>query len=197
MRTVLAIASVLGLNFALLPSATQAATDETERPWSVSVYAAQWSDNRYNEIIRGQTRMRNSYLYAVALGYEFARPRENLGLEGEIQFVRHSGKQNHSEFNAMLLARWHKFPWDHIVDTTVAHGFGPSYATQVPKVEDNAPRRPGSRSLLYMMTEATFAHPERPEWQTFVRIHHRSCVFDLLSEAEGSNFIGAGIRYRF
>ncbi len=43
--------------------------------------------------------------------------------------------QDHWEFNLPIVARWEAFPWDDVIDTSLAFGIGPSYASEIPKVE--------------------------------------------------------------
>ncbi len=118
------------------------------------------------------------------------------GVEANAAF--HAGLQRHPEVSAALLIRWHRFPWDRYVNTTVAFGLGPSYAFRTPRVEEH-PRRPASRLLVFMPVEITFAPPQDrdPSWELLLRVHHRSGAFRLVSDARGSNFVSTGVRYRF
>ncbi len=166
--------------------------------WSVFGYGAQWSANNIGAILRGETEFRASYL-AVAGGsrtlYGYGR---SLRLELEANAAAHTGLQHHSELNTALLVRWNRFPWDRLVNTSVAFGLGPSYAFRTPEVERH-PRRPASRLLVFMPVEITFAlpHDHNPRRELLLRIHHRSGAFGVVSDARGSNFVSAGFRYRF
>jgi hypothetical protein len=55
----------------------------------------------------------------------------------------------------------------------------------------------GTRALVHLMFEVTCAPPQTRDWSLFLRIHHRSGVFGLVSDADGSNFIGLGLRHHF
>ena len=78
----------------------------------------------------------DAYLAALALSYTLARYREDaLSLETEGQVVYNFGDQSHWEFNSLLASRWHRFPWDESLATTMAFGLGLSYATESPEVE--------------------------------------------------------------
>jgi hypothetical protein len=57
-------------------------------------------------------------------------------MEVEGQAARYVGAQHNWGFNLPLLAgRWHRFPWNRRLATSLAWGVGPSYATGVPRVE--------------------------------------------------------------
>lgn len=169
----------------------------TARDRTVFVYGARWTDNRWADIMRGQTEFEGSYLGAVGVSQALRRFSEDLLLEAEVSLARHWGEQDHFELNAALNLRWSRFPWDRWVDTTFAYGLGPSYAFTQPAVEAE-PDQPASRGLVFMVTELTFAPPQADgRWAGLLRIHHRSGAFDLVSEASGSNFIATGIRYRY
>jgi hypothetical protein len=98
-----------------------------------------------------------------------------------------------------VVARWTRFPWDDVLDTSVAFGQGVSFASKVPEVEPRADRDEESRRLLnYLMVEVALAPPGDSRWSAVTRIHHRSGVFGLYGGVNGgSNFVGLGVRYRF
>ncbi len=174
-----------------------AAQERAGRDTTVFLYGARWTDNRWVDILRGQTEFDDSYLGAVGVAQTLRRFSEDLLLEAEVSLVRHWGEQDHFELNGALNLRWSRFPWDRWVDTSFAYGLGPSYAFTEPAVEAR-PDRPASRGLVFMVTELTFAPPQADgRWAGLLRIHHRSGAFDLVSEASGSNFIATGIRYHY
>jgi hypothetical protein len=78
----------------------------------------------------------------------------------EGQAVKHSGDQDHWEFNGLAPIRWLTFPWHKYIDTSLASGAGLSYTTQTPKVEL---RRRGddqsAKLLTYLMIELAFTLP--------------------------------------
>ena len=165
---------------------------------SVFVYAGQWSANRLGEILTTRTNFRSSYLVAAGLSGVLHGFSEHLHLEGEINAAQHWGKQHHLEINAAASLRWRTFPWDHYLDTSFAHGLGPSYAFERPPIESRRDQR-ASRVLVFMMTELAFAPPQASytAWEGFIRIHHRSGAYDVVSKASGSNFVTFGLRHRF
>jgi hypothetical protein len=73
------------------------------------------------------------------------------------------------------MARWVRFPWDQLVDTTFAIGVGPSFATRKAWFErDEESGRGGSRLLTALIFELTLAAPRHPDWAVALRLHHRS-----------------------
>ncbi|WP_026340328.1 hypothetical protein [Thioalkalivibrio thiocyanoxidans] len=192
-------ASALAAVLAVCQVGTAAAEEDgMARQWaetSVFAYGARWTDTRFVEILRFQTEMQDSHLAAVGLSRRLHRFGDHLHLEGEINVARHWGQQDHLELNAAANLRWTRFPWDHLVDTSAAWGIGPSRALGEPVIEDSRP----SRTQAFMMAEIAFAPPASRDssWEAFLRIHHRSGVFGVVSDASGSNFIATGLRFHF
>lgn len=136
----------------------------------------------------------DAYFIGGALAYTLDDYREQaLSLELEGQIVRHFGAQHLWECNLPIVARWHRFPWNHRVATTTAFGLGPSYATEVPPVEVEIEGE--SRRLLYhWFLELTFGPPDT-NWTTSFRLHHRSGGFGSIADEGGSNALTFGIRF--
>ncbi|MDQ2077205.1 hypothetical protein [Marinimicrobium sp. ABcell2] len=168
--------------------------------WYLSAYWAKNSPDRLLDILQTSIpELRSTYLNAVAVNYAYAEGRL-IRWELEGQLVRHYGMQDHWETNALVVARWMHFPWDHILDTRVAYGGGLSYALEVPYIEPRSePEREDSTRLLhYLLLEVEVTLPEAERWSAFARIHHRSGVFGLFDGVRGgSNFIGVGVRYQW
>lgn len=167
--------------------------------WFVSLYAGQYSDTALNEIVRFNTRFENSQVYVLSLGKELGVYKNKIGMEVEGQVGWHSGMQSNGEINVSYTLRWLPFYWDKYLDTSFAFGNGVSYATSDPELEiresnDDAT----SQWLYYILVEMAFVVPNYEQCDFFVRIHHRSSVFGAIDGIiAGSNFVGAGIRYRF
>ncbi len=139
----------------------------------------------------------DSYLLAVTLAKRLGGFRQLLSYEVEGQVVRHFKLQDHWEFNALGVLRWESFFWDDWLDTSVAFGMGPSFATEKPKVELQNDGET-AQFLLYWMLELAIAPiPSRPDLELLTRIHHRSNVYGLLADNGGSNALAVGFRYRF
>jgi hypothetical protein len=117
---------------------------------------------------------------------------------------RQLGWQEHMEYNAVLVLRFLKLPWDRFLDTSFALGEGISYSTKIPPIEVNQHAinhglgHNESKLLNYLMVEAAFRIPATKRWHFFYRIHHRSGVYGLIrGVSDASNFVGLGIRYEF
>jgi hypothetical protein len=154
--------------------------------------------NAWHDIITepGEVEFADAYLATLALSHTLARYRQDaLSLEGEGQVVYNFGDQSHWEFNALLGSRWHRFPWNESLATTMAFGLGLSYCTEIPEVEVVL-EGSSERLLIYWMWEMTFA-PPGSQWAASLRLHHRSKGFGLLAEDGGMNALAAGVRFEF
>lgn len=183
----------------LVPFSTATAGDGAEvRNWSVFAYGGKWSNNRIGEILQGTTRLRSSYVWVCGVSRTLHRFSESLVMEVEVNAARHTGRQDHFEFNAATSLRWKSFPWDRYLRSTIAYGVGPSYAVRRPPIEQRSNRGP-THVLVSMPVEITFAPAAKYDlpWEMLFRVHHRSGAYGVVSDARGSNFVTAGLRYRF
>ena len=99
------------------------------------------------------------------------------------------------QLNGLLTGRWHPFPWDKYLDSSLAVGNGASYDTKISEVERRADENAG-RILNYLLFELTSGLPKYPSWDVVVRLHHRSGIKGLAG-AGGSNYVCAGIKFEF
>lgn len=114
----IAIAATLLLG---APGAASADDAPETRDWAVMVFAGQFVDNDFDELINpAAIEGEDAGLAGVALSRKIAEPFEGLDIELEGQIVRHFGDQDHWEVNAPVVARWTAFPWDDAVDTSAA-----------------------------------------------------------------------------
>lgn len=122
-----------------------------------------------------------------------------LHLEPEVGIGQRYGEQDETEFWAALYVRYRGFPWDGFVTTSIALSTGLNWATGVSEVEqDRARDGEGSRLMHYFAPEVTFALPSHPDVELLFRVHHRSGVFGLVSDAWGGAQYGTvGFRVRF
>lgn len=179
-----------------LLSARAWAGSESKYPWSLVAYNAVYTPDRLKDIFAHRHSYHESYLAALAVNREITRTWTDLGWELEGQVVKHHGDQDHFEFNALFTARWHRFPWNRRVATTLAIGEGVSWAERNPELETEEHKNV-SQLLNYLLFEVTLAPPQS-RWYWSGRIHHRSGVFGLYNGVHGgSNFIGMGAGYRF
>lgn len=122
--------------------------------------------------------------------------RDRAGIEIEGQIVKHFDVQDHWEFNILAAGRWKYFPWNRYLNTSVAFGLGPSYASDEPEIEikndgDTA------RFMIYWMMELALALPDYPQVAFITRIHHRSNAFGLMTDEGGSNALAFGLKFHF
>lgn len=173
-------------------------TPDPARPgdYAISLLAGRMTENGWQQIILADdVRFPDAYLMGITLSRRFAYIGDRAEFDIEGQVVKHFGDQDHWEFNADVLARWMKLPWNHWLPTHAGFGMGLSYATQEPAVEV---ARSGSSSklLLYWVAELEFSQPAQP-WSVFIRLHHRSNVYGVVAEEGASNAVALGIRRRF
>ena len=120
-------------------------------------------------------------------------------LEPELGVGQRYGRQSATEIWGALFFRFHGFPWDRYLLTTVAVSTGMNWASEVTEVErERADDGEGSQWMHYFSPEVTFALPGHPETELLFRIHHRSGVFGLVSDAHGgAQYTTVGLRFRF
>lgn len=158
------------------------------------LYAGQYSGNEYDEIVLGELELQDSYIGTLGWMTPLGKPHRWFRLEAELNYTQHTGLQHFGELNGALGLRLVRFPWDESLPTTFAMGIGPSYAFETPPLERRFGN--GERLLNYWYTELTLDPRPSSPWALLGRIHHRSSIFGLASDAYGSNFIAVGVRYR-
>lgn len=181
----------------LLANGSVRAGEKTD--WALTGYVGQITTvNAWHDIVTepNDLEFADAYLATLAVTRTLGRyRRDDLGLEAEGQGVYNFGDQSHWEFNALMSARWYRFPWNDTMVTTMAFGGGLSWATEVPEVEvvleDSS-----EQLLIYWMWEMTFAPPGAC-WGASFRLHHRSKGFGLLAEDGGMNALALGLRVEF
>ncbi len=124
---------------------------------------------------------------------------KHFTMEPEVGMGQRFGRQSATEVWGALFFRYHGFPWDDKVLTTVAVSTGLNWASDVTEVEqERAHDGQGSQLMHYFAPELTFAAPSRPNVELVLRMHHRSGVFGLVSDAwGGAQYATVGLRVRF
>ena len=125
---------------------------------------------------------------------------KRISLEPEVGIGQRFGRQSATELWGALFVRYHGFPWDHSLVTTVAISTGLNWAnTRTAEERDrNQNDGQGSNLLHYLAPEVTFALPSRPDTELMFRLHHRSGIFGLINGAHGgSQYATVGVRVRF
>ncbi|MGI9491669.1 MAG: hypothetical protein ACR2QF_04625 [Geminicoccaceae bacterium] len=182
---------------ALLSSPLSAKGSVSEKENAIAVYGGWLTSNDWQEVfLPARLDFVDSYLLALAVSREVARPSDKTKIELEGQIVRHFDIQDHWEFNALGVIRWTHFPWDEQLDMSAAGGLGLSYATELPEAELDFEGET-ERLLVYWMLELEAAIPSTDAWSMIARLHHRSPAYGLLGDGGGSNVVGLGLRYHF
>jgi hypothetical protein len=166
--------------------------------YALNVYTARLTTNHWDDFFQpnGDIDFTDSYLVAATLAKRMATWDEKASFEIEGQIAKHFHFQTNWEFNALATARWEAFWWDNFLDTSVAFGIGPSYATDEPEIEIENDGKT-SRFLVYWMMELAVALPSHPHTALIVRIHHRSNAYGLVAEEGGSNALALGLKWIF
>lgn len=187
---------MIGLALPRPSAAGEGGASAKDRPGAITVFGGLMTNNHWEDALAPWTLdFRDSTFVGLAASHGVGRFGRRLGFEIEGQVVRHFGDQDHWEFNLPIIARWKAFPWDEVVDTSIAFGIGPSYASKKPKVEiDND--GDSRRVLVYWMIEIEVGPPDKA-WRAILRLHHRSGAFGLVADEGGSNAIVIGLRRRF
>nr|VFJ63753.1 MAG: hypothetical protein BECKFW1821C_GA0114237_100478 [Candidatus Kentron sp. FW] len=164
---------------------------------ALTIYTGRVTKDHWEEALAGDIHFADAYVVVGAMSWTAKRFLDNaLSLELEGQVAKYFNGQNNWEFNLPIVAvRWHDFPWDKYVNTSVAWGIGPSYATEKPTIEKEIN---GSTQewLVYWFGELTFGPPNR-NWALSLRLHHRSDGFDMVTDEGGANTLAAGIKIHF
>jgi hypothetical protein len=175
------------------------AHSEEARDRYITVYGAAMTDGELpmTSVLKANPD-RDFRFAAVTAGKKIGNLFDRVDLELEGQIVKHIVGQHHWEFNALVVARWLRFPWNDAVKTSFAVGEGLSLASETPLFEEKYHGEETNTFLNYLMFEFDFALPKNPRWSLVTRLHHRSGVYGLFNGVDGaSNALGLGIRYRF
>ena len=169
-----------------------------ERLYALNLYAGRMTSNHWDEFFYNADDLdfKDSYLIGVTLARRIGKYQDKASFEIEGQIVKHFHFQTHWELNALVAARWEAFWWDDVLDTSVAFGLGPSYATDEPEVEIENDGDT-SQLLVYWMLEVAMGLPDYPRVALITRIHHRSDAYGADADTGGSNTLAVGLKWRF
>ena len=170
--------------------------DIKRNKWFLTIYGGAHAQDDIGDIFTFNAKFEdNDYIAVVALAREFWNYKKYISFEVEGQIGKHFNNDTFWEFNGLIIGRWHAFPWNKYVDTSVAVGDGLSFYTEVSKVEKEDDED-AQKTLNYLMFELALGLPQYPRWDLVVRIHHRSSIFGLYG-AGGSNYLTGGIKFSF
>ncbi len=178
--------------------------DEGEKLWSIVAYSGIYTSRTFGKAVFNLPGdLENNYLHALGLNRRLARWPRHFTWEGEVLFAKHhgrheKGRQRYEEYVACLLLRYHRFPWDRYVNTTIALGEGLSYTSKLSLREEQYASGETRKLLNHLAVELGFALPRHPDWSLVYRIHHRSGIYGLMGGLKGvADHYSLGIRYRF
>jgi hypothetical protein len=168
-----------------------------EKEWAITVYGVRLTPDSLGDTLSLHAHYMDSFLLAVALSRKVFSFERYMDIEAEGQAVKHFGVQNHLEFNGLLALRWLVFPFDRLIDTSIAVGAGLSYASKTPALEAiGVSYTP--KLLGYLMFEIALTYPKFSRWSFVTRLHHRSGANGLFgARRDASNGWGFGIKYSF
>lgn len=163
---------------------------------AITLYAGRMTDDDWVGSLRPGVDFVDSQLATVSWSQTLLRPAaRSWSLEWEANATKHWGIQDHWEFNLAAGARWHRFPWNDTVNTSVAFGVGPSYATETPALEA-LPGKNKEKWLAFWYLELALS-PPGSDWSGILRLHHRSDAFGLLGEVDSADALTLGVRYAY
>lgn len=165
--------------------------------WAFSLYGGLHASNTLNDMISFDADYSDgNNVLVAALAREVYRYEQYLRLEIEGQVGRIFGEDGSAwEYVGLGLVRWQMFPWDDVLDTSIAIGAGFSYYSNISQVEKNR-NEEAQRLLGYLAFELTFGVPRFSRWDLLMRIHHRSGMGGVIGEGS-SNYACIGVKYAF
>ena len=204
------------LPFLLLAAACGGAAAQTSDGIfdSVSVYTAQGVDLNLREVpgalFGSGWNRESSYFTGVGLGKTVGTLGGSIGplrstfVENvqhgyEVVLLQHRGRQSNQELGVTYGLRSPNLELGQL-RVNVGGGLGISHAFGTPSYEDGPKNDPAKRYRTQMLIqlEAEWSLASLPDWSLVTRIHHRSGAYGLIAPRfVGSNFIVAGLRYRF
>ena len=167
-----------------------------QHKWFLTVYGGAHAQDDIGDVFSFKAKFEdNDYIAVAALAREFWHYQKFISFEVEGQIGKHFNNDTFWEFNGLIIGRWHAFPWNKYVGTSIAVGDGLSCYTEISKVEKEDDED-AQKTLNYLMFELALGLPRYPRWDLVVRIHHRSSIFGLYG-AGGSNYVTGGFKFSF
>ena len=162
---------------------------------AITVFAGMVTDSTAGDVF-AQLDFADSHLAVLAWNQTFSRSEgKPWSWEWEANLGKYWGDQDHWEANLALGGRWHRFPWNDTLNTSLAFGLGPSYASQVPPHEI-ARGGQSEKWLIYWYLELTLS-PPGSDLAGVLRLHHRSDAYGLMGDTGSTNAVILGLRQAF
>jgi hypothetical protein len=175
----------------------------TDTKWAVTLFNGVFTNKTIGKALLIPGNLEQNYMHALALSRKIWESKRHFSVELEGMVAKHHGKhetgrQNYEEYTLAMLLRYHTFPWDNYLDTSLAVGEGLSLTSETPKLELQNNKGNSQKFLNYLAIELTFTLPKYPNVSLCYRIHHRSGVFGTFGGVKGaSDFYLLGLRYKF
>lgn len=177
------------------------AADHAREPvYALSFFGGEGTESNFSDVVENLFNVSGSSdrMLAFAGAQRFFWFRDQLSIDGELMYARHYGRETYHEIGAAIYLRWHDFPWNNYLKTTLAAGMGPSYTTIYPELERQDSGEDRSKILNQLNLEITAAHPALPNTSLMARMQHRSGMFGIINGVtDASNFLTIGLRQEF
>ena len=162
-----------------------------ENKWFTTIYYGFYSTVAFDRTFEFRGEVDSNRYAGVCLGRELIKWKY-ASLEAEGIFAEHfGGMGNYEEYVLALGLRYHYFPWDEYVKTTVAVKDGASYTTKQIGGENRY-------FLNFIGFELTLAYPKYDRLSVVLGTHHRSGAKSTLHIGNGdTNFYVLGLRFKF
>ncbi len=162
-----------------------------EGDWFSSLYLGFHSTGKTGDTLSMTSPTDSNYFIAPSLGRELFYIKKYATIEAEGMLAGHFGELDYHEYVIALNFRYHYFPWDNYLRTTLAFSEGISYSTRVMESDGL------NKNLMnYMRFEATFGLPEYKKVDLIYGVHHRSGP-NSVNYTGDSNFYVFGMRYKW
>ncbi|NVO06316.1 MAG: hypothetical protein HXX19_10495 [Rhodoferax sp.] len=179
-----------------LPAAARA----QEAGWSLGAYAGKYHDTEPAGAVTGRTHYLEQYLLAVTASKTVWQAQSlPLALEIDGMLGVQGGLSDLQEVAIAPALRWSGLPGRDTLRADVRFApLGLSYTSTVSPLERGRGGQ-GSQWLNWLFVEAAFSRAQKPDYEFFVRLHHRCAIYDLLNDygANGEDFLALGVRRRF
>lgn len=147
----------------------------------------------------------DSGIFTASISRPLVKWSDLASIDPEIGIAQRFGKAQSQEIWAAFNLRWHWFPWDNYVDTTIGVTTGINYAFKNDKLEDDRDLSATfSHFLHFFSPEISFKIPRFSNTEFVVRLHHRSGGRDYIlgpvfgsTTAGGAQYLTLGIRQYF
>ncbi len=165
--------------------------------YSLSLYGGVHASDTLDDMITfDATYSNDNKVLVVSLAKEIYHYKNSFSIEVEGQIGKLVGDDTGIwEYVGLGMARWQAFPWDDLLDTSLAIGAGFSYYSDISQIEKSR-NEEAQQFLGYLTLELTFEIPGVPDWDLLLRIHHRSGMGTIIGKGS-SNYPCIGLKYTF